>query len=166
MSGLTANDDIYAFDITLHGRTPDAAERQPAHTHTDVWGVWPALTVLRELLAVPMQIEFDEAFSRLARLERMYAEPDGSFVWTSPGDGPWWQVDGNACEKDGRVLLADLKGSCPAAEFDRLLGAFGWPLQAVMMQLVRPAVFLDEPTFRRHARSRGIAGDGQTLRPR
>jgi hypothetical protein len=49
--------------------------------------------------------------------------------------------------------------------FDRLLEAFGWPQQAMMMQLVRPAVFLDEPTFRRHARARGIAGDGQTLRP-
>jgi hypothetical protein len=115
---------------------------------------------------MPMPTGFDEALERLSRLERMYAEPDGSFVWTSPREGLWWQVDGNAYEKDGRVLLADLKGSCPAAEFDRLLEAFGWPQQVMMMQLVRPAVFLDEPTFRRHARSRGIAGDGQTLRPR
>jgi hypothetical protein len=96
----------------------------------------------------------------------MYAEPDGSFVWTSPRDGLWWQVDGNACEKEGRVLLVDLKGSCPASEFDRLLAAFGWPQQAMIMQLVRAAVFLDEPTFRRHALCRGTAGDGQTLRPR
>jgi hypothetical protein len=63
------------------------------------------------------------------------------------------------------VLLADLKGSCPASDFDQLLVAFGWPQQAMMMQLVRPAVFLDEATFRRHACRRGIAGDGQTLRP-
>jgi len=32
-------------------------------------------------------------------------------------------VDGNAFDKDGRVLLADLKGSCPASDFDRLLVA-------------------------------------------
>jgi hypothetical protein len=51
-------------------------------------------------------------------------------------------------------------------EFDRLLGAFGWPSQPLLMQLVRAAVFLDEPTFRRHARARWIAGDGETLRPR
>jgi hypothetical protein len=36
----------------------------------------------------------------------------------------------------------------------------------MIMQLVRAAIFLDEPTFRRHARCRGTAGDGQTLRPR
>ena len=166
MGGVTADDDIYAFDITLHGRTADAIGAQPAVAHVDAWGTWSVLAVPRDLLSVPMAVTFDEAIGRLGRLERMYAEPDGSFVWTSPRDGLWWQVDGNVTEKDHRVLLADLKGSCPAAAFDRLLEAFGWPQQAMIMQLVRPALFLDEPTFRRHARSRGIAGDGQTLRPR
>jgi hypothetical protein len=108
----------------------------------------------------------DEAFDRLGQLERMYAEPDGSFVWTSPREGRAWQVDGNAFERDGRVLLCDLRGSCPPAEFDRLLAAFGWPDETVMMQLVRPAVFLAEEAFRRHALRRGEVGDGQTLRPR
>ena len=99
----------------------------------------------------------------------MYAEPDGSFVWTSSRSGDagaaWWQVDGNACEKDGRVLLVDLKGSCPPADFDRLLAAFGWPAQPMMMLLVRSAVFLGEEAFRRHAMARGLLGDGETLRP-
>ena len=166
MTVMAAHDDIYAFDITLHGRTPDGAGQQPGDSHADAWGEWPTLAVSRESLAVPMAIGFDEAFGRLARLDRMYAEPDGSFVWPSPSEGPRWQVDGNAVEKDGRVLLVDLKGSCSAAGFDRLLEAFGWPHQAMMMQLVRPAVFLAEPTFRRHAHCRGIAGDAQTLRPR
>ena len=169
MTVMSADDDLYAFDITLHGRGPGAADVPPTDSsvgaYADAWGRWPTLTPLHDLLAIPMAIGFDEALDRLARLERMYAEPDGSFVWASPREGLWWQVDGNAFEKDGRVLLADLKGSCPAAEFDRLLAAFGWPQQAMMMQLVRPAVFLDEATFRRHARCRGIAGDGQTLRP-
>ena len=98
------------------------------------------------------------------------AEPDGSFVWAcsrsaEPADTGFWQVDGNAAERDGRLLLVDLKGSCPAAEFDRLLEAFGWPEQPVMMQLVRAAAFLDEATFRRHATARGLVGDGRTLRP-
>ena len=67
---------------------------------------------------------------------------------------------------NGRVLLVDLKGSCPPREFDRLLEAFGWPAERVVMQLTRPAVFLDEVTFRRHALARGAAGDGEVLRPR
>ncbi len=163
---MAAHDELYAFDITLHGRGSGAADLPPSASHADAWGTWPTLAVPHDLLTVPMAIGFDEAFERLARLERMYVEPDGSFVWTSPREGLWWQVDGNALEKDGRVLLADLKGSCPAADFDRLLATFGWPQQATMMQLVRSAVFLGEQTFRRHASCRGAAGDGQTLRPR
>jgi len=165
MTAAGTYDDFFAFDITLHGRISGAADPRPVATYQDAWGAWPTLCVSNEMLAVPMVIGFDASLDLLNQLERMYAEPDGSFVWTSPRDGLWWQVDGNASEKDGRVLLVDLKGSCPAPEFDRLLAAFGWPQQAMIMQLVRAAMFLDEPTFRRHARCRGIAGDGQTLRP-
>jgi len=154
---------LYAFEITLHARSPEV---RPAGTHVDAWGEWPTLDVPREALAAAFACGFDAAFERLAQLERMFAEPDGSFVWTSPREGLSWQVDGNAFERQGRVLLVDLRGSCPPGAFDLLLGAFGWPSQAVMMQLVRAAVFLDEATFRRHALRRGEIGDGQTLRPR
>jgi len=166
MTAAGTCDDLLAFDITLHGRCSGAAELPSVDTYQDAWGSWPTLVVPNDLLTVPMAIGFDESLDILNQLERMYAEPDGSFVWTSPRDGLWWQVDGNACEKEGRVLLVDLKGSCPASEFDRLLAAFGWPQQAMIMQLVRAAMFLDEATFRRHALCRGTAGDGQTLRPR
>jgi hypothetical protein len=154
--------DLLAFDITLHARAVDAV---PGGSHTDAWGVWPVLAVPRASWAVPLAISFDDAIARLGAIERLYAEPDGSFVWTSPRDGLAWQVDGNAWERDGRLLLVDLKGSCPEPAFDRLLGACGWPAQPVIMQLVRAAVFLDEPTFRRHALARAEAGDGNRLRP-
>lgn len=156
---------LYAFDISLHRLDQDMVGLNGS-VHGDPWGSWPTLAVPHEALVVPMMMGFDDAFVRLGRLERMYAEPDGSFVWASPREGLSWQVDGNAFEKDGRVLLVDLKGSCPAPEFDRLLESFGWPEQAMMMQLVRSAVFLDERTFRSHARARGAAGDGESLRPR
>ncbi|MFM8952739.1 MAG: hypothetical protein ACKOOF_06725 [Planctomycetaceae bacterium] len=154
---------LYAFDITLHARPAEARE---SGDYVDAWGDWPTLDVPRDALATPLRVGFDTAFGRLEALERMFAEPDGSFVWTSTREGLAWQVDGNAFERDGRVLLCDLRGSCPPAEFDRLLEAFGWPAEPVMMQLVRPAVFLAEATFRRHALRRGEVGDGQTLRPR
>ena len=154
---------LYAFDVTLHARPPEARRDG---LHVDAWGEWPLLELPRPALSKPMTTGFDEALSRLETLERMYAEPDGSFVWTSPREGLSWQVDGNAVERDGRVLLVDLRGSCPPAAFDRLLAAFGWPTQPLVMQLVRSAVFVDEETFRRHATARAIAGDGETLRPR
>jgi len=153
---------LYAFEAVLHRRPPDAAASE---RYTDEWGAWPTLAVSREALSEPLALGFDEAVERLARLPRMFVEPDGAFVWTSAAADRAWQVDGNLFERAGRVLLVDLKGVCPAADFDRLLLAFGWPDQALMIGLVRAAVFLDEATFRRHAAARGAAGDGQTLRP-
>lgn len=156
--------DRYAFDITLHGHPPgDPAAGAP---HEELGVAWPTVAVPRDCLAVPMDVDFDGMLARLGALERMYVEPDGALVWTSPRESGGWQVDGNAYEKEGRVLLVDLKGSCPPWDFDRLLDCLGWPRQRVLFQLVRPAVFLDESTFRRHALARGLAGDGETLRPR
>lgn len=152
---------LYDFEISLHRR----ADAQPAaEPFIDSVGSWPILDVRHEELVIPMAIEFDEALARLSELERMFAEPDGSFVWTSSREGLAWQVDGNLFDKDGRVLLVDVKGTCPPADFDRLLRCFGWPAEPVMMHLVRPAVFLDEAVFRRHALARGAAGTGRTGR--
>jgi hypothetical protein len=81
----------------------------------------------------------------------MFCEPDGSFVWVSSQGEPAWQVDGNLYDRNERLLFVDLKGTCPPREFDRLLGALGWPSTALMFQLTREAVFLDEAEFRRHA---------------
>ena len=92
LGDVMPTDDIYAFDITLHGRTPGLVGLQAVDTHTDAWGAWPTLAVPRDLLAMPMPTGFDEALERLSGLERMYAEPDGSFVWTSPREGLCWRI--------------------------------------------------------------------------
>jgi len=178
---VTGEYPLYEFFITLHplpdattagdagsgtvaptgtGQTPSTGD-----TFADARGRWRVLAVPRPLPSAPMAIGFDDALARLAALERLYVEPDGSLVWTSPREGLRWQVDGNLFERDGRVLLVDLKGTCPPDGFDRLLAAFGWPGQAVMMELVQAGVFLDDADFRRHALARGPRGAGETLRP-
>jgi hypothetical protein len=111
-----------------------------------------ALRVDRQALAAArLPVSFEQAVAELSALPRMYCEPDGSFVWTSPQDGPSWQVDGNLYDRDGRLLFVDLKGACPGEAFDRLLLAFGWPQAPVMFQLTREAVLVDEAEFRRLA---------------
>jgi len=155
--------DPYAFEVTLH---PRPAEATTAGLLDDDWGSWPVLHVPRNSPGRTLTAGFDETLDRFARLPRMFAEPDGSFVWVSPAAGEPWQVDGNLFERQGKVLLVDLKGCCPPAEFDRLLAGLGWPTDPLMFELVRAGVFLDEATFRRHAAARGAAGDGQRLRPR
>lgn len=154
--------DLYAFEISVHHRPAEGLF--PAPPYADALGAWPTVGLPHDMLAVPLAVSFDEAIGRLGRLERMYAEPDGSFVWASQRSGLSWQVDGNVFDRDGRVVLVDMKGNCPTADFDRLLACFGWPAERLLFQLVRPAVFLEESVFRRHASARGAAGAGENLR--
>jgi hypothetical protein len=109
------------------------------------------LAIAPEMLATRFQVSFEEAGARLEQLERLFFEPDGSFVWASPRSEEAWQIDGNLFDRDGRLLFVDLKGNCPQQKFDQLLSAFGWPDTPVMFQLAREAVFLDEVEFRKFA---------------
>lgn len=143
--------DWLAFDIVVHRRP---AVVMAGGVHVDDRGAWPTLAIPPAELADPLPIRFDEALGRLDALPRLFVEPDGSFVWRGE-EGGGWQVDGNLYERDGRVLYLELKGRCPAAAFERLATAWDWPAAAFVVQLVRAGVFLDEPSFRRHATARG-----------
>lgn len=139
---------FYSFYTTIHSR--------PGDIHSN------GTRSLRELdvttLGVPsgeLGLGFDRTFEEvghaLNRFNRLYFEPDGSFVWASSADEAKWQLDGVLFDREGRVLYLDLKGSCPPETFDRLLTVLGWPSTRVMFQLQREAVFLDEAEFRRYA---------------
>ena len=162
---MTKLPDSFAFEVSLHAIPVTDGPVPAGPPLQDQWGTWPTLALRPEQFSEPLPVNFDEALERLGQLPRCYAEPDGSFVWTSPREGLRWQVDGNLYERDERVLLVDLKGSCPPNEFDQLLACFGVPPAAVVAQLVRSAVSIDEATLRQHALARGRAGDGDSLRP-
>lgn len=132
----------------MHARSPEVA----AGPRIEVGGVeLDTLAVPPEALAAAFGLSFEEAAERLAQLPRMYVEPDGSFVWVSSKDELRWQVDGQLFDRNGRLLMVDLKGSCTEAWFKELLGAFGWPATDVMFELTREAVFVGEREFRRYA---------------
>ena len=152
-----------AFEITLHAAPAESLPAGPPLT--DRWGEWATLALHPGELTDPLPVGFDDAVERLGQLPRCYAEPDGSFVWTSPREGVRWQVDGNLFERNAGLLLVDLKGSCPPTELDLLLACFGPPGTPLVFQLVRSAVYVTEDVFRRHALARGQAGDGDSLRP-
>ena len=140
---------MYSFFVTLHVQpagTTAAALVELGGKSIRTLGVEP-----QALATTTFACSFETAWQRLAALERMYCEPDGSFVWVSPQGSPAWQVDGNLYDRNERLLFVDLKGTCPDAELDRLLSALGWPETKVMFQLTREAVFLDEAEFRRWA---------------
>lgn len=96
-------------------------------------------------------VTFETVGERLAGKERLYFEPDGSFVWVASVDVQPWQLDGLLADRADRLLYAELKGTCPPAALDELLTAIGRPAEGFMFQLVREAVFLGEEEFLRYA---------------
>jgi hypothetical protein len=137
------------FCTTIHAR-PQAVAPGPLIALPD--GKLPTLAVAPEVLAATtFDCTFEEASARLEALERMFLEPDGSFVWTSSQADRSWQVDGNLYDRAQRLAFVDLSGACPSAEFNRLLAALGWPQTPLVFQLTHEAVVLAEDEFRRYA---------------
>lgn len=137
---------MLTFQTTIHARSADVA----AGAELEIGGRRvKTLAVSPESVSTPFEISFEDAAARLEQLERMFFEPDGSLVWASPQEGPDWQIDGNLFDRNGKLQFVDLKGNCPAEQFDRLLTALGWPATPLMFQLTREAVFLGEVEFRR-----------------
>ncbi len=155
---------MYAFECSLHA-LPDSDALGPGEPLTDSCGQWPTLLIAQDQLNSPLPIGFDDVLNQLGSLPRLYAEPDGSFVWTSSQENMRWQVNGNLYERNDRVLFVELKGSCPASEFDQLLACFLPDEKACVVQLTRPAVFVTAEVFRAHAEARGQGGDGASLLP-
>jgi len=151
----------YVFDVTIHPRPADV---RPAGRHEDAWGDWQVLAVPPGLAGHSFSVGFEAAVERLAALERMFVELDGALVWRGEFAGRAWQIDGNAWDRGGRLARIDVRGSCPALQFDRLLSACGWPADEVIAELPRAGVFLDEVTLRRHATARATGEAESTLR--
>ncbi len=146
---------MYQFQISIQ---PLPAERA-AGSVIDLDGhrVTTLAVSSQQLGSLAFARSFEDVAADLARLERLFIEPDGSFVWVSSREDVPWQVDGMLYDHQGRVRLVDLKGTCPGDQFDRLLGTLGWPATALMFQSARPAVWLDEAEFRRHAQQQAGA---------
>jgi len=100
----------------------------------------------------PLSVTFDSVAEQLAKLPRMFLEPDGSFVWTgvSAADEDW-QVDGNLIDRGDVLAYVELKGLCPQAEFNSVLNILGWPRAKLAFQLPQSGKLLDEREFFRRA---------------
>ncbi|MCC7085687.1 MAG: hypothetical protein IT427_11855 [Pirellulales bacterium] len=139
---------MLSFHVTVRARPERIAMGPPIELRNKSIRT---LAISPALLTTPFRLSFEEVAAQLDQLERMLVEPDGSFVWVSSQAGSHWQVDGNLFDRDGRLLFVDLKGHCPAEQFDRLLATFDWPTTALIFELTREAAMLDEVEFRRFA---------------
>jgi len=145
-------DSARPFHATLHRRPPGTLTTRAV----ELAGATYRALDLPAGSNTAFAISFEEAATALGRLERMFFEPDGSFVWVS-GSPPraGWQLDGMLYDRGGRLQYVELKGGVAAGEFDRLLDALGRPAEGVVFQLPRQGVCLEEAEFRRYA---GLTG--------
>lgn len=114
---------------------------------------YPVLEVPPEQRGHGLAVSFEEVGEALSRLERMFFEPDGSFVWVGL-EPELWQLDGNLYDRAGQVVQLELKGRCPPEAFDLVLQTLGWPEESLMFELPQAGLFLDEQTFRDYASRR------------
>ncbi len=139
---------MYTFHITIHA-APSPVE---SHNTIDLRGrEYRPLRIVPGELSAPLSVTFDDCLDALARLPQMFCEPDGSVVWTSPPREDRWTVNGQLTDGAGHLHTVELKGTCPADQFDQLLAALGPPEAALVFQLMREGIFLDEAEFRRWA---------------
>lgn len=139
---------MYQFFASIHAR-PEQVDVGPQLPLEGA--ALPTLQVPPALLGHAFDRNFEDTLEALSRYERMFVEPDGSFVWVSSHSEPSWQVDGNLYDRDELLLFVDIKGNCPGDRFDQLLQALGWPDTVLMFQLTQHAVFLAEEQFRQYA---------------
>jgi hypothetical protein len=138
---------VYHFRVTLHAAPVDSISTSEQHCGGRTP---PSLNLSATQLAQSQfTCTFEEAISRLEALDRMFVEPDGSFVWVAPKDEPPWQVDGNLYDRAGKLQYIDVNGSCPADRFNELLAACGWPEQRIVFHLMEHGIVVDEADFRR-----------------
>jgi hypothetical protein len=96
-------------------------------------------------------LTFDQAADALAKLPRMFLEPDGSFVWAGGEEDSAWQLDGVLYDQGARLACVELRGRCPPAALDDLLSALGWPEAPLLFQLLPQGLLVSEEDFRRLA---------------
>ncbi len=143
--------DLLSFHLTLFARPDDVRSDDCSEIDGQSFAT---LSLRANQLSTPFDVTFEQAEAALAELPRMFCEPDGSFVWRSSDAAQPWQVDGQLTDRSDRLLSAELKGTCPRAEFDELLSKIGWPATPLVFQLAQAGVHLAETEFRRWAELR------------
>lgn len=102
--------------------------------------------------AAPLPVTFDHAVVELGRLPQMFIEPDGAFLWRPlPEIAPRWQVEGNLFDRGESLFYVEMKGSCPAKEFNEMLACLSSDDTRFAFEWVERGLLMNEATFRRSA---------------
>jgi hypothetical protein len=85
---------------------------------------------------------FEALAASLSKLERLYFEPDGSFVWSGNTQSGRWQMDGMIYDVAERVQRVEASGSLPLDSWHLFLDALECPRQSLVAQWVPLGCFV------------------------
>ncbi len=134
------------FQVSVHVLPTDF--RSGKTVEVDGLGV-RTIQAAQASLSGPFGVTFEQVLEAFDSLPRMFAEPDGSFVWRGTAESGDWQLDGQLCDRDDRLIYVEMSGTVAEESLDLLLRILDWPKIALVFQLVRSGVLLDEAEFRR-----------------
>ena len=108
------------------------------------------LDVPSSRLTRPFALSFDDTLENLRRIERVYAEADGSLLWTSHQGPTHWQIDGQLNDSANGLMSVELKISYSASAADASHRAVNQIISTglrthpdeVLYQLVRQGVYV------------------------
>jgi hypothetical protein len=90
-----------------------------------------------------MTVAWETAYENLARLPRMYTEPDGSFLWTGETAETAWQLEGTLFD-DGQVIRRiELVGNCPTSQWLQFFGALDCNQDSISVESLAHAQVFD-----------------------
>ena len=97
-----------------------------------------------------LPVSFDDVLEQLQQWPRMFAEPDGSWVWVGEHASNHWQLDGQLHDGPTGLLAMEVKGQAPVACWEALLRTLEWPDRPLLFQFLREGFYLDEQRFWAH----------------
>ncbi len=84
---------------------------------------------------VPLSVSWEVALDRLMQLPRMFAEPDGSFLWSGEeNNGGPWQLEGTLFDDGQVVRRVELAGNCSLARWQVFLAALDCDWHSISLE--------------------------------
>ena len=103
-----------ALDLCLYALDVSGPE-------TKINGKHGGMMQLRPSQCTAWSSSFESVAERISEIERMYFEPDGSFLWAGEVEKRHWRLEGFLYDDGHRLQRCELRGRCPRENWQLLL---------------------------------------------
>ncbi len=136
----------FRFQVSIHAIPSGAPLKRKTAVSINGCSVTP-LEIASPHIDSPLPLSFEEAEEQMNTWDRMFIEPDGSFVWRIDPH----QLDGSLFDNGAHVTFVELAGHCEETMLNKVLAMLSEANTALMFQLRNEAIFINETDFRKLA---------------